>query len=141
MEAEACPGLRIERDYDPSIPPLWGDADRLIQAVLNVVRNAVQALDHQGVITLRTRVQRQYTIGAKRHKLVARLDVVDDGPGIPPAQQEQIFYPMISGRPDGTGLGLSIAQSIVAQHGGLIECASRPGETVFTLLLPLGKTE
>lgn len=143
VEAEACPGIRIERDYDPSIPPLWGDADRLIQAMLNVVRNAAQALSERGrgVITLRTRVQRQYTIGAKRHKLVARLDIVDDGPGIPPAQQEQIFYPMISGRPDGTGLGLSIAQNIIAQHGGLIECASRPGETVFTLLLPLGKTE
>ncbi|MBL8260325.1 MAG: PAS domain-containing sensor histidine kinase, partial [Candidatus Competibacteraceae bacterium] len=128
------------RDYDPSIPPVWGDADRLIQALLNVVRNAVQALDGRGTIQLRTRVQRQYTIGSKRHKLVARLDVIDDGPGIPPDQQEQIFYPMISGRPDGTGLGLSIAQNIVNQHGGLIECASRPGETVFTLLLPLGKT-
>lgn len=143
VEAEAHPGIRIERDYDPSIPSLWGDADQLIQAVLNVVRNAAQALSErgQGVITLRTRVHRQYTIGAKRHKLVARLDIIDDGPGISPAQQEQIFYPMISGRPEGTGLGLSIAQSIVAQHGGLIECASRPGETVFTLLLPLGKTE
>jgi two-component system nitrogen regulation sensor histidine kinase GlnL len=71
---------------------------------------------------------------------VARVDVVDDGPGIPPEQQERIFYPMISGRPDGTGLGLSIAQNIVAQHGGLIECVSRPAETVFTLLLPLEKT-
>lgn len=139
VEAEVNSRIRIERDYDPSIPPLWGDADQLIQAVLNVVRNAVQAVGQRGVITLRTRVQRQYTIGAKRHKLVARLDVADDGPGIPPEQQEQIFYPMISGRPDGTGLGLSIAQSIIAQHGGLIECASRPGETVFTLLLPLGR--
>ena len=125
---------------DPSIPPLWGDADRLIQAVLNVVRNAVQALGRQGVITLRTRVQRQYTIGSRRYKLVARLDVIDDGPGIPLEQLEQIFYPMISGRPDGTGLGLSIAQNIVNRHGGLIECLSRPGETVFTLLLPLDKT-
>ncbi len=140
VEAEANLGIRIERDYDPSIPPVWGDADRLIQAVLNVMRNAVQALEHQGTITLRTRVQRQYTIGSKRHKLVARLDVIDDGPGISPEQQERIFYPMISGRPDGTGLGLSIAQNIVNQHGGLIECTSRPGETVFTLLLPLGKT-
>ncbi len=140
VEAEAPSGVRIERDYDPSIPPLWGDADRLIQAMLNVVRNAVQAVGRRGVIILRSRVLRQYTIGAKRHKLVARLDVVDDGPGIPPGQQEQIFYPMISGRPDGTGLGLSIAQSIINQHGGLIECASRPGETVFTLLLPLGKS-
>ncbi|QQS54066.1 MAG: nitrogen regulation protein NR(II) [Candidatus Competibacteraceae bacterium] len=140
VEAEADPGIRVERDYDPSIPPLWGDADRLIQAVLNVVRNAVQALSRQGVITLRTRVQRQYTIGPRRYKLVARLDVIDDGPGIPLEQQEQIFYPMITGRPDGTGLGLSIAQNIVNQHGGLIECVSRPGETVFTLLLPLDKT-
>jgi signal transduction histidine kinase len=73
-------------------------------------------------------VQRQYTIGSKRHKLVARLDVIDDGPGIPPEQQEQIFYPMISGRPDGTGLGLSIAQNIVNQHGGLIECAAGPAK-------------
>lgn len=140
VKAEANPGIRIERDYDPSIPSLWGDADRLIQAVLNVLRNAVQAIGQCGLIILRTRVQRQYTIGAKRHKLVARLDVIDDGPGIPFEQQEQIFYPMISGRPDGTGLGLSIAQGIVNQHGGLIECASRPGETVFTLLLPLDKT-
>lgn len=140
VEAEADPGIRVERDYDPSIPPLWGDADRLIQAVLNVVRNAVQALGRQGVITLRTRVQRQYTIGSRRYKLVARLDVIDDGPGIPLEQQEQIFYPMITGRPDGTGLGLSIAQNIVNQHGGLIECVSRPGETIFTLLLPLDKT-
>ncbi|MDZ7622789.1 MAG: nitrogen regulation protein NR(II) [Candidatus Competibacteraceae bacterium] len=143
VEAEADPGIRLERDYDPSIPPLWGDADRLIQAVLNVARNAAQALNErqQGVIILRSRVQRQYTIGAKRHKLVARMDIVDDGPGIPPEQQEQIFYPMISGRSDGTGLGLSIAQSIINQHGGLIECASRPGETVFTLLLPLDRIE
>lgn len=140
VKAEAAPGIHIERDYDPSIPPVWGDADRLIQAVLNVVRNAVQALDRHGTIILRTRVQRQYTIGSKRHKLVAQLDVIDDGPGIPLKQQDQIFYPMVSGRPSGTGLGLSIAQNIVNQHGGLIECTSRPGETVFTLLLPLGKT-
>ncbi|MFO1371542.1 MAG: nitrogen regulation protein NR(II) [Candidatus Competibacteraceae bacterium] len=139
VEAETDSGIRIERDYDPSIPPLWGDADQLLQAVLNVVRNAVQALGQQGLITLRTRVQRQYTIGAKRHRLVARLDVVDNGPGIPLEQQEQIFYPMISGRLGGTGLGLSIAQNLINQHGGLIECTSRPGETVFTLLLPLDK--
>ncbi len=143
VKVEANPGIHIERDYDPSIPLLWGDADRLIQAVLNVVRNAAQALSgrKQGTICLRTRVQRQYTIGAKRHRLVAHLDIIDDGPGIPPEHQEQIFYPMISGRPDGTGLGLSIAQSIINQHGGLIECVSRPGETIFTLLLPLDKTE
>ncbi len=143
VEAEAAPGICLERDYDPSIPPLWGDADRLIQAVLNVVRNAAQAVDGrpQGRIVLRSRVERQHTIGARRHKLVARLDIIDDGPGIPPEQQEQIFYPMISGRPGGTGLGLSIAQGIIHQHGGLIECLSRPGETIFSLLLPLDRSE
>lgn len=136
--AECGASVRIDRDYDPSIPTLVGDADLLIQAVLNIVRNAVQALgDLGGVITLSTRVQRQYTIGHKRHKLVVRLDIRDNGPGIPEELQEKIFYPMITGRPDGNGLGLSIAQVLVNQHGGLIECKSRPGETVFTLLLPL----
>jgi two-component system nitrogen regulation sensor histidine kinase GlnL len=139
VAAECGPGLRIERDYDPSIPPVTGDSDQLIQAVLNIVRNAVQALENQGVITLRTRVRRQYTIGHQRHKLVACLEVIDNGPGIPRECLQEIFYPMISGRPQGTGLGLSIAQNLVNQHGGLIECRSRPGETVFTLLLPLEK--
>jgi two-component system nitrogen regulation sensor histidine kinase GlnL len=135
--AEIGDGIHIEQDYDPSIPLLKGDADQLIQAVLNIVRNAVQALEGQGVILIRTRVQRQYTIGHTRHKLVARLDIIDNGPGISKERLEEIFYPMISGRIDGTGLGLSIAQVLVSQHGGLIECESRPGKTVFTLLLPL----
>ena len=140
VAAECGPGLRIERDYDPSIPPVMGDSDQLIQAVLNIVRNAVQALENQGIIILRSRVRRQYTIGHQRHKLVACLEVIDSGPGIPRERLQEIFYPMISGRPQGTGLGLSIAQNLVNQHGGLIECRSRPGETVFTLLLPLEKT-
>jgi two-component system nitrogen regulation sensor histidine kinase GlnL len=140
VAAECGPGLRIERDYDPSIPPVTGDADQLIQAVLNIVRNAVQALENQGVITLRTRVRRQYTIGHQRYKLVVCLEVIDNGPGIPKELLQEVFYPMISGRPQGSGLGLSIAQNLVNQHGGLIECRSRPGETVFTLLLPLEKT-
>jgi two-component system nitrogen regulation sensor histidine kinase GlnL len=139
--AEISKGIHIERDYDPSIPALRGDADRLMQALLNIVRNALQVLENQGVITLRTRVQRQCTIRHQRHKLVLRVDIVDNGPGIPEHQLEEIFYPMISGRPEGTGLGLSIAQVLVSQHGGLIECTSRPGETVFTLLLPLEKTD
>ncbi len=140
VAAECGPGLRIERDYDPSIPPVTGDADQLIQAVLNIVRNAVQALENQGVITLRTRIRRQYTIGHQRYKLVACLEVIDNGPGIPKELLQEVFYPMISGRPQGSGLGLSIAQNLVNQHGGLIECRSRPGETVFTLLLPLEET-
>ncbi len=136
VQAEA-PGIRLLRDYDPSIPAVLADPDQLIQAVLNIVRNAVQALGGEGEIILRTRTQRQITIGQKRYKLVARIDILDNGPGISPDMLENIFYPMITGRPDGTGLGLSIAQSLVNQHGGLIECSSRPGRTVFTLLLPL----
>lgn len=137
VQAESGGALVIERDYDPSIPPIVADADQLIQAILNIVRNAAQALEHQGSILLRTRVQRQFTIGQRRHKLVVRLDIVDNGPGIPDSLREEIFYPMISGRADGTGLGLSIAHTLISQHGGLVECASRPGETVFTLYLPL----
>ncbi|BAN68018.1 nitrogen regulation protein NR(II) [endosymbiont of unidentified scaly snail isolate Monju] len=130
--------LVIERDYDPSIPELIGDADQLIQAVLNIVRNAVQAL--QGVerprIRLKTRIARNFTIGAVRHRLVARVEIRDNGPGIPEAIADTLFLPMVTSG-SGTGLGLSIAQSLITQHRGLVECSSRPGETVFTLLLPL----
>lgn len=139
--AESGSGVRIERDYDPSIPPLIADADQLIQAVLNIVRNALQALQYRGVITLRTRIKRQYTIGNKRHKLLLCLQITDNGPGISQEILEEIFYPMITGRAEGTGLGLSIAQILIHQHGGIIESKSRPGETVFTILLPLERTD
>lgn len=135
--AESFPALCIRQDYDPSIPPLQADPDLLIQALLNIAGNAVQALDGRGTITLRTRIQRQTTIRQQRYKLVACVEVIDDGPGIPEHLRQEIFYPMISGRAEGTGLGLSIAQILINQHGGLIECRSRPGETVFTILLPL----
>jgi two-component system nitrogen regulation sensor histidine kinase GlnL len=136
--AEMPAGIQIARDYDPSIPDLHADPDQIIQAALNIVRNAAQVLDGRGGrITLRTRVQRQFTIGPKCHKLVARIDISDDGPGVPPGLLEHIFYPMVTGRAEGTGLGLSIAQALVNQHGGLIECASVPGATTFTLLLPI----
>ncbi len=136
-QAECSERVVIAADYDPSIPGLMADPDLLIQAVLNLVRNAVQAVGERGTILLRTRTHRQFTIGPKHHKLVLRMEIVDNGPGIPPHLVESIFYPMVSGRPEGTGLGLPIAQSLVNRHGGLIECASRPGETVFTLWLPL----
>jgi two-component system, NtrC family, nitrogen regulation sensor histidine kinase GlnL len=136
--AERPADIKILTDYDPSIPEFQGDPDRLIQAVLNIVRNAMQALQGSGDILLRTRVLRHVAIGHQRHKLVARIDVTDNGPGIPPDMIEHIFYPMITGRPEGTGLGLPIAQALIKQHGGLIECASQPGQTIFTLLLPLG---
>ena len=135
--AEAPPGVQIIRDYDPSIPDFMADPDQLIQALLNIVRNALQAVGQQGEIILRTRSLRQATIGHQRHKLAIRLDVIDNGPGIPPEMLENIFFPMVTGRPDGTGLGLPIAQDLVHQHRGLIECSSEPGRTVFTLLLPI----
>jgi len=136
--AEAPRGITITRNYDPSIPDVRVDPDQIIQSVLNIVRNAVQALsERSGEIQLRTRARRQFTIGARRHRLVASIEIIDNGPGIPAEILDKIFYPMVTGRAEGTGLGLSIAQTIMNQHGGLIECASRPGCTNFTLLLPL----
>ena len=137
VRAESGPGLDIQRDYDPSIPLLKADADQLIQAFLNLVRNAARALRGQGRILLRSRVQRQFTIGNHRYRLVAQIDVIDNGPGIPDELKERLFYPLVSNSVEGTGLGLSIAQSLVHRHSGLIECTSKPGETVFTVLLPV----
>jgi two-component system nitrogen regulation sensor histidine kinase GlnL len=137
VQVEAPAGVSIERDYDPSIPLVNGDGDLLIQAILNIVRNAAQAVGVRGRILIRTRIHRQVTIGNKRNRLVVKIDVEDDGPGIPDALMGQIFYPMVTGRAEGTGLGLSIAQSLINQHGGLIECNSEPGHTVFSIFLPL----
>lgn len=135
--AEVPSGLTIARDYDPSLPEFDGDPDQLVQAVLNIVRNSVQALEGRGRIELRTRIERGFTIGHRRHRLVLCAEIEDDGPGVPADLLEHIFYPMVTGRSDGTGLGLSIAQDIVTKHGGLIECDSRPGRTLFVLYLPL----
>lgn len=142
IEAETQGELSLRRDYDPSIPDIMADREQLIQALLNIVRNAMQAIAEsgalrQGRITLRTRTLRQFTIGQVRHRLVCRLEVIDNGPGIPAEIVESIFYPMVSGRAEGTGLGLSITQNIISQHQGLIECESTSGRTVFTLFLPL----
>ncbi len=138
VEIEASPKVRIRRDYDPSLPPLMADRDLLVQAYLNLLRNAVQALNgHGGNITLRTRVQRQYTIGTELHRLVIKTEITDDGPGIPSEIAESVFFPMVSGRAEGSGLGLPIAQSLVQRHGGLIEFTSVPGNTVFTVWLPV----
>lgn len=139
--AEHPGGLIFESDFDPSLPEIAGDAEQLIQAALNIVRNAVQALHGSGTIAMRTRIERSFTIGGRRHKLIVRVDIEDNGPGVPPELQEQIFYPMVTGRPEGTGLGLSIAQDIVQRHGGLIECVSRPGRTVFSLYLPVDSAD
>ena len=139
MEAEVPGRVHFLRDYDPSIPDLVCDQEQMVQAFLNVIRNAVQALEEtpDATLTIRTRAVRQYTIGNERHKLVVRIDILDNGPGIAPDIIDRLFYPMISGRVGGSGLGLSISQSIISQHGGLIECESEPGATRFTFLLPL----
>lgn len=137
VQVEARAGVLLERDYDPSIPLVQGDGDLLIQAILNIVRNAAQAVGARGHIVIRTRIHRQVTIGHKRNRLAVKIDIQDDGPGIPPELMGQIFYPMVTGRAEGTGLGLSIAQSLINQHGGLIECSSAPGNTIFSIFLPL----
>jgi two-component system nitrogen regulation sensor histidine kinase GlnL len=130
--------MQLLTSYDPSIPELYAEPDLLVQAVLNIVRNAMQVMGTQpdAQIILRTRVMRQFTIGSTRHRLVARIDIEDNGPGIPADLQDTLFLPMVSGRVGGVGLGLSISQSLVAQHGGLIEFSSQPGQTIFSLLLP-----
>jgi two-component system, NtrC family, nitrogen regulation sensor histidine kinase GlnL len=137
VEAESSGGLSIICDYDPSIPDIRADRNLLIQAVLNIAKNAVQALDGKGKIILKSRIQRNQIIGRQHHKLAVKVEIIDNGSGIDPDLMERIFYPMITGRADGTGLGLSIAQSLINQHNGLIECHSEPGSTVFSIILPI----
>jgi two-component system nitrogen regulation sensor histidine kinase GlnL len=146
IQAEFPSGIRIERDYDASLPELRGDREQLIQAVLNIVRNAAQALladkegrltDAEGVIELRTRVARQVTLAKTRHKLALELQVTDNGPGIEPSIRDRVFYPLVSGREGGSGLGLTLAQAFVQYHRGVIEVESEPGRTSFRVVLPL----
>ncbi|MGB1263820.1 MAG: nitrogen regulation protein NR(II) [Cognaticolwellia sp.] len=128
--------ISLVRDYDPSIPDLTFDQDKLQQTVLNIVNNATQVLDHDSEIILRTRAASNKTINGKRIKLCAQISIIDNGPGIPEHIQSTLFYPMVSGQASGTGLGLSICQTIVHQHQGKLSCKSRPGHTEFTILLP-----
>jgi two-component system nitrogen regulation sensor histidine kinase GlnL len=142
VQAEFGERVTVLRDYDPSVPELRGDMEQLIQALLNVARNAAQAITGNGhaasgTILFRTRVLRQITIGRQRYRLALELQVVDNGPGVPEDILERIFHPLVSGREGGSGIGLSLAQTYVQYHGGVIECESRPGSTVFSILLPL----
>ena len=131
------PEILITRDYDTSLPELTADREQLIQALLNIVRNAAQALAGKGEIALRSRVARQVTIAKRRFKMALELQVTDDGPGIPEEIRDKIFYPLVSGRDGGSGLGLSLAQNFIERHQGMIEVDSRPGRTCFTVLIPI----
>jgi two-component system nitrogen regulation sensor histidine kinase GlnL len=137
LRSEAPASVVIERDYDPSLPGGEFDRNEMIQALLNVARNALQAVGEHGRIVLRTRALSNMSVGGKRRRLVACAQVEDDGPGVPPDLQQTLFYPLVTGRRDGTGLGLSVAQELVSRHQGILEFESRPGRTVFSLLLPL----
>ncbi|MCX7169927.1 MAG: nitrogen regulation protein NR(II) [Proteobacteria bacterium] len=133
--------VRVRRDYDTSLPDLTGDREQLIQAILNIARNAAQAMNEKGEIIFRTRALRQVTLAKRRYRLALEIQVIDNGPGIPEAIREKIFYPLVSGREGGSGLGLTLAQSFIRQHHGSIEVDSRPGHTCFSLLLPLQGSE
>jgi two-component system nitrogen regulation sensor histidine kinase GlnL len=139
LRGEAKPAVLVERDYDPSLPSALLDRHQIMQALLNVGRNALQAVGERGRIVLRTRAVSNMSIGTARYKLVASLQVEDNGPGVPDELRGSIFYPLVTGRPNGTGLGLAVAQELVTRNGGLIEFESQPGRTTFTLLLPLGE--
>jgi len=141
LRSEAPEGVAVERDYDPSLPPLTIDPNHIIQAMLNLGRNALQALSGGNVqlprLILRTRAANNASVGAQPHRLVASIQFEDNGPGVLPEIRDTIFYPLVSGRADGTGLGLGIAQDLVSRHGGLIEFDSAPGRTIFVISLPM----
>ena len=137
IEAEAGYRISVTRDYDPSLPEFDADTNQLTQAVLNIARNAWEASPNGCALTLKTRSKRQYTLNGQRHKLVCALEIVDNGPGIPEDLMSSIFLPLVTSRPEGSGLGLSLSQMILTRHGGVIQANSQPGNTCFTLLLPM----
>lgn len=134
------PTLAIERDYDPSLPDLQADQDQLLQALLNLTNNAVESMLENHIneprLRLRTRAMRQFTINGQRHRLALRVDIIDNGPGVPEELREALFFPMVTGRAQGTGLGLAFVQDIASQHQGVVEYDSQPGHTCFSLILP-----
>jgi two-component system nitrogen regulation sensor histidine kinase GlnL len=135
--AEFPDGIAIHRDYDVSLPPLTADREQIIQALLNIARNAAQAMQGRGMITLRTQVARRVTLAKKMYRLAMMVQIVDNGPGVPEDLKDKIFFPLVSGREGGHGVGLTIAQTFVSQHHGTIELESQPGSTCFSILLPI----
>ena len=140
-EAEKNQNIKLLRDYDPSIPELYGDENLFIQAILNIVKNAKQALANteEASITLKSRIAFSQPINGRLHNTISLIQIIDNGPGIPIDIKEQLFFPMISSKQDGSGLGLSIAQDIIRIHGGSISFESKPGKTVFSIGIPLKK--
>ncbi|CAN5183066.1 ATP-binding protein [soil metagenome] len=136
-DAEAAWSVKLVRDYDPSLPDILGDADRLAQSLWNLVRNALES--GAGTVSLRTRAEYGVLIGDTPHRLAVRVEIADNGRGVPDDLAERIFLPLVSGRAEGTGLGLPLAQQVAREHGGSLSYRSRPGHTVFTLLLPVGE--
>lgn len=136
--------IKLKRDYDPSIPDLYADSDMLQQAILNIARNASQAIQNnnsvsnqQATITFKTRIERQCVIKGERHQLCAKISIIDNGPGIPAELKDTLFYPMVSSKENGSGLGLSIAQTLTDHHNGKIDVESFPGYTEFSLYIPI----
>jgi two-component system nitrogen regulation sensor histidine kinase GlnL len=137
IQGQSPEGVAIVRDYDPSLPEIPVDGDQIIQALLNIARNSVDAVGLTGTVILRTRALMNYIIGARRYRIVLSIEIEDDGPGIPADIADSVFLPLVTGREDGTGLGLALAQDLVSRHGGLIEFESVPGKTIFMMRLPL----
>ena len=140
VQSEDDRRINVHRDYDPGLPMIDLDRDQMIQAFLNLMTNAAAALNGQGNLTLRSRAVTNFTIGNERHRVIASIEIEDDGPGIPADLQDTEFYPLVTSRPEGTGLGLPAAQELISRHGGLIEFDSRPGRTVFFVRIPLDQT-
>ena len=141
LAAEYPSGLLVKRNYDTSLPAISADREQIIQAVLNIARNAAQAVQGNGEIEFRTRVARRVTIAKKMHKLAVSIQIIDNGPGVPEEIRDRIFFPLVSGREDGSGLGLTLAQTFVSQHHGTIELDTEPGRTCFTVLLPIDEQD
>jgi len=139
INAEKPAEVELIRDYDPSLPMVNVDRHQMIQALLNLAKNALQAVGDTGRIVFRTRALPNFNIGGQQHRLVLSAEVQDDGPGIADDLKETVFYPLVSDKSTGSGLGLTIAQDLVSYNGGLIEFESRPGETVFRIRIPVGQ--
>jgi two-component system nitrogen regulation sensor histidine kinase GlnL len=142
--AETPSNIKVRRDYDTSLPDIIGDREKLIQAVLNIARNAVQAMNANNTknaeILFKTRAERQVTLSKKRYRVAIKLEIIDNGPGIPAAIIDKIFYPLVTGNEGGSGLGLALTQTFITQHHGTINCESKPGHTSFSILLPIENT-